>query len=96
MSSIAQSATRRATKLLTELPAADAVRSHSLPPLEPHLQPQSDFLGAGIGLRVARQQQTGLQISEPGRHHEIIGGDFELQRARFGEVRQVLLDQFKD
>ena len=70
--------------------------AHRVEPLEPQLQPQRDFFRARVLLRVLGQQQAGFEISEPRRHHEIIGGDLQLQRPRFGEIGQILLDQLQD
>ena len=84
--------------------AADAVAAeqprarlaHRVEPLQAHLQPQRDLLGARILLRVLGQQQAGFEVGEPRRHHEIVGGDLELERARLGEIGQILLDQLQD
>ena len=39
------------------------------------------------------QQQARLQVGEPGRHDEIVGGEFEPQAAGLRHVRQILVDQ---
>ena len=76
--------------------AADAVAAeqpgarlaHRVEPLQPQLKPQRNLFRARILLRILGQQQAGFEISEPRRHHEIIGGDLELQRPRFARDRR--------
>ena len=70
--------------------------AHRVEPLQPQLQPQRDLFGARILLGILGQQQAGFQVSEPRRHHEIIGGDLELQRPRLVEIGEILLDQLQD
>ena len=48
-----------------------------------------EFFGGGFLLFLARQHQRGFEIGEPGRHHEIIGGNLQPQRPAVG--RQVRL-----
>ena len=84
--------------------AADAVAAeqpraglaHRVEPLQAHLQPKRDLLGARVLLRILGQQQAGFEVGEPGRHHEIIGRDLELQRSRLAEIGEILLDQLED
>ena len=70
--------------------------AHRIQSLQPELQPQRDLLRAGVLFRVLGQQQAGFEIGEPRRHHEIIGGDLELQRACLREVGEILLDQLEN
>ena len=69
---------------------------HGVEPLEPQLQPCRELLGRWVLFRILRQQQAGFQVGEPRRHHEVIGGDLQLQRARVGDEHQILLDQLED
>ena len=74
--------------------AADAVAAeqpgsglaHRVQLLEPHLEPERDLLGTWVGLGVLGQQQARLEVGEPRRHHEVIGGDLELQRPRLRQI----------
>ena len=84
--------------------AADAVApdqpgagfAHRVQALQPHLQPKRDLLRARVGFRVLGQQKAGFEVSEPRRHDEIVGRDLELQRTRFVEIDEILLDQLED
>ena len=60
--------------------------AHRVKPLQPHLQAKRDLLRAWVLLRILGQEQAGFQVGQPCRHHEIIGRDLELQRARLGEI----------
>ena len=42
------------------------------------------------------QQQARFQIGEPGRHHEVVGGELEAQLARLLDEDEVLLGQRQD
>ena len=70
--------------------------AHRVEALKPELEPERDLLRARILLRILRQQQARFEEREPRGHDEIIGGDLELQRARFGEIGQIMLDQLQD
>ena len=63
--------------------------AHRVEALEPHLQAQRQFLRARFDLGIARQQQGGFEIGQPRRHHEIIGRDFELQRAGMSRIGSI-------
>ena len=84
--------------------AADAVArhqprrrvTHGVKPLQPQLQAQRQFLGAGVRLLGAGQQQRGFEIGEPGRHHQIIGGEFQLELPRPFDEGQILLRERED
>jgi hypothetical protein len=43
-----------------------------------------------------REEQAGFEVSEPGRHHEIIGGKLEAHLARFFDEDEVLLGERQD
>ncbi len=70
--------------------------AHRVEPLQPKLQPQREFGRIGLDLGIARQQQPRFEIGEPRRHHEIVGRDLELERARIVEEGEILLDQRQD
>ena len=46
--------------------------------------------------RVGRQQQARLQEGEPGRHHQVVGRQFDPQRLGLVDEGQVLLGQLQD
>ena len=70
--------------------------AHRVEPLQTELEPKRDLFGAWVLLRVLGQQQAGFKVSEPCRHHQIIGSDLQLQCPGPGEVGQILLDQLED
>ena len=54
-------------------------------------------LGAhAFGRMLLRQQQARFQVSEPRRHHQIIGGEFEPHFARRFDEGEVLVGQRQD
>ncbi len=68
-----------------------------LQPLEPQRQRVRHVLGALALRRVRiRQQQARLQIGEPGRHHQIVGGEFEPQLARLLDEGEILVGERQD
>ena len=54
------------------------------------------FARWALVLGVGRQQQARLEEGQPGRHDEVIGGEFDPQAARLLDEGQVLLGQMKD
>ena len=70
--------------------------AHRCEPLQPQLQAQRKLFGAGVFLLVARQQQRGLEVSQPGRHHQIVRRQFQPQRFGLFDIGQVLVDQLED
>src|SRR5690606_499456 len=42
------------------------------------------------------QEQAGLQVGEPSRHHEIVGGDLEAQAPRLGDEGEILVGELQD
>ncbi len=47
-------------------------------------------------LRRLRQQKARFQISEPRRHHQVVGGNLEAERALSRDERQILVGQRQD
>ena len=70
--------------------------AHRVEPLEAKLEAQRQFLGRRVDRWVLRQQQAAFEVSQPRRHHQIIGGDFQPQRPGALDVGQILLDQRQD
>ena len=63
--------------------------AHRLQPLQLESQMRGQILGRRSLLRrVGRQQQTGFEEGEPGRHHQIVGGQFQPQRPRMFDERR--------
>ena len=48
------------------------------------------------GVAVLGQQQARLEVGEPGRHHQVVGGEFEPQLARLLDEGEVLVGQRQD
>ena len=90
---------RRATK---EHILPDARAPHQPDPGSLHRFQQSETmlqLGRELGparfvvLRRLRQQQPRFQIGEPSRHHQVVGGDLEVERMLFREESKILVGQ---
>ena len=64
--------------------------------LEAQLQAQRELFGAWIFLLLLGQQQRGFEIGQPGRHHEVIGGQFQLQIGCALDIGEVLINQRED
>src|SRR5262249_22954693 len=66
-------------------------------PLEPQRQSVRHVLGALPFRRVdVRQQQARFQVSEPGRHHQIVRRELEPQPARLLDEGEILVGQRQD
>src|SRR3546814_8701302 len=80
----------------SDLHQPSARLAHRLKPFEPQLQSEREFLGARLLLGIARQQQRRFEEREPGRHHQIIGREFELEPRRLLDEIEILLDEIED
>ena len=71
--------------------------AHGLQALQAEGQPRGE-IGGLLLLRTRRggDQQARLEIGEPGRHHQVIGGEFELQPARLLDEGEILLGELQD
>ena len=69
---------------------------HRAEALQAQLQAQGQLFGTGVFLLFLRQQQGGFQVGEPCRHHQVIGGDLQLQRLGPLDVEKILVDQRED
>ena len=49
-----------------------------------------------LAFRRLRQQQARFEIGEPGRHHQIIGGDLDLELARLLDEGEILVGERQD
>ena len=68
-----------------------------LQPAQPQRQRIRHLLGAEpFGRMWFGQQQARFQISEPRRHHQVIGGEFQAHLARLLDESEVLIGQGKD
>src|SRR5205823_11415433 len=47
-------------------------------------------------LRQLRQQQPRLQIGEPSRHHQVVGGDLQVERVLRRDKGEILIRQRQD
>ena len=65
---------------------------HGLEPLQPELQQRRHHLAARlvVGCRL-RHHQPALEVGEPGRHHQVIGGDLDALLAHRLDEGEVLL-----
>ena len=84
-----------AEPVAVDQPGADV--AHGFETLQAELQDGGQFLAA-LAL-VARQlgnQQLRLEIGEPGRHHEIVGGKFQPQLSRVFDKDEILLGERQD
>ena len=71
--------------------------AHRLQPLQAELQHRSQFLAAlAILARLLGDQQLRLEIGEPRRHHEVVGGEFKPHRPHLFDEFQILVDQRHD
>ncbi len=72
--------------------------AHGVQPLQPPAQPRRHLVGGGlaIGAFFLRQHQARFQIGQPRRHHQIIGGQLQIDAlGRFDEL-QILVGQLED
>ena len=71
--------------------------AQGLQPLELEGQGRRHFGAARfVGDFVPRQQQTRLQVGQPGRHHQIVGGQLKLQCPGPADECQILVCQLQD
>jgi hypothetical protein len=64
--------------------------------LQADLEPEGELFGAGISLQFLGQQKAGFEISEPRRHHQIIGRDLEPELLGIRDEVEILLYQRQD
>jgi hypothetical protein len=57
---------------------------------------RASFVRARLHLRVLGQEQARFEVSEPGRHHEIVGRHLEAEPPGVRDECQILLDQRED
>ena len=65
---------------------------------KPPAQAGGHLVGGGfaIGALFLRQDQAGFQIGQPGRHHQIIGGQFQIELLGAFDEFQILIGQLED
>jgi len=70
---------------------------HRLQSLKLEFQRSSHFRTARFFFTVGiRKKEAGLQVSEPGRHHEIVGRQLQSKTPRLAHEFQVLIRQLED
>src|SRR5581483_5761361 len=71
---------------------------HGLEPLQAEGQPGGQLLAGRllVAARLARQQEPRFEEGEPGRHHQVVGGQLETQLARLGDELEVLVGELQD
>ena len=70
--------------------------AHGGEALKPQLQAQRQFLGARVLLLLLGQQHGGLEVGQPGRHHQIVGRQFQPQFPCPVDIGEILVDQRED
>ncbi len=74
-----------------------AARAHGFEALQPELQERRHHLaGRLVVAGDLRHHQPALEIGEPGRHHEIVGGDLDALLAHGLDEAQILLGERQD
>jgi hypothetical protein len=70
--------------------------AHGFQPLQPPAQPLGEVIRVRVGRFLARKQQGGFQIGEPGRHHEIVGSNLQPQGPCLRDKGEILFDERQD
>jgi len=82
-----QTETRAAQQLLGGV-------AHGLEPLQPKLQQRHHHLAGGFVVdRCLRHHQAALEVSQPGRHYEVVGGDLDALLAHRLDEFEILLGE---